>query len=459
MLSRDVLRTEYRGVDDRLTEWRRVSLWRQRRLEELAQLPAPGYHERNVIARPGCTVRVDSFLGTTNTLDAAAAWAAPDRLEVAGFPFRREVSPHPTLELLRQRYALDAVAGGGGDLERAIRLRSWVKSRWPHLLPLANPPYNGLAILDRAACGETFICMHYSVTLVHCCLALGIQARIVNLHRGIAESYRIGEEAATEPPVDEHATVEVWCRELGRWTMMDPDFDCHYERGGEPLSAWEIHRAFVDAELAEITVRRGPGSAAWDSLGSDYLARTLPSYYAHVSLLMRNDFLSDPDGPVPVLHPVDDRTPPILWYRGEDMRLRRDLLGPLVVATPHTDMTPLLTDGNLESGWASSDEAREHWADATLTAATSIGLVALHWPEWRGRWRTSRAYRLEGRASGTWELLADVRDNSERPWTVHEIEPRPLTALRIRQSPGGGFVEHENRLWLTQVECLEKTEV
>ena len=449
----------YRGIEERLAAWRRASLWRQRRLDELAQVPDPGYHERNLLARPGARVRVDGFLGTINTDDAAAAYAPPERLEVAGFRFARERSPHPTLELLRERYELEAVAGEGGDFERAVRLCDWVKSRWPHVLPLANPPYDGLVILDRAARGETFICMHYSVTLVHCCLALGLQARVVNLHRGIAESYRIGEESAADPPVDEHVTVEVWCRELDRWVMIDPDFDCHYERGGEPLSAWQIHRAFLDGEVDALEVRRGPGSRAYDSLGEEFFARTLPSYYAHVSLLMRNDFLSDPDGPVPALHPTDERTPPILWYRGDDLRLRRDLLGPLVVANPYTDATPLLADGNLESGWASSDEPREHWVEATLADEAPVGLVVLHWPEWRDRWRTSRAYRLEGRVAGIWELLAEVRDNPERPWTVHELDPRPLTALRIRQLPGGGFPEHENRLWLTQVECLERTEV
>lgn len=459
MVSRNAVRRGYREVEERLAEWRRASLWRQRRLDELAQVPDPGYHARNLLARPGVSVRVDGFLGTINSDDPGAAYAPPERLEAAGYAFGREQPEHPVLERLRDRYRLDEVAGGGGDLERAIRLRDWVKSRWPHVLPLSNPPYDGLVILDRAARGETFICMHYSVTFVHCCLALGIEARVVNLHRGVAESYAIGHEAAAEPPVDEHVTVEVWCRESGRWAMLDPDFDCHYERHGAVLSAWEIHRAFVDGELDAIEARRGPGSAAYDELGQVFFARTLPSYYAHVSLLMRNDFLSDPDGPVPALHPTDASTPPILWYRGEDMRLRRDLLGPLVVATPYTDRTPLLSDGNLESGWASSDEPREHWVEATLAEPAEVAVVALHWPEWRSRSRTSRAYRLEGLVDGIWELLAETRDNPERPWTAHELEPRRLAALRIRQPRGGGFEEHENRLWLTQVECLERTEV
>ena len=190
-------------------------------------------------------------------------------------------------------------------------------------------------------------------------------------------------------------------------------------------------------------------------LGDDWYETTLTTYYAHVSLLLRNDFLSDPDGPVPVLHLVDEATPPILWYDGEDMRLRRDLLGPLVVAKPYTDRTPLLTDGNLESGWASADTAAEHWVEVTLPEAATVCCVALHWPEWRARLQTSRSYSLEGLVDGAWQTLAEVESNPERPWTAHAIEPAAtLAAVRIVQPPGGGSSEHPNRLWLSQVECL-----
>jgi hypothetical protein len=241
--------------------------------------------------------------------------------------------------------------------------------------------------------------------------------------------------------------------------MLDPDFDCYFERGGEPVSAWQIHQALVESRLGELVVRRGPGAEAYASLGADFYERTLPTYYAHVSLLLRNDFLSDPDGPVPVFHPVDEWTPPIIWYRGEDLRLRRDLLGPLVVATPYSDTTPLLGDGNIESGWASSDEAREHWVEITFPEPVAVATVALHWPEWRSRSRTSRAYRLEGRSAGVWRALADVRDNPERPWTAHDVDLAPIDAVRIVQPPRGGSAEHPNRLWLSQVECLPAGEV
>ena len=441
---------EYRSAEDRLDEWRRASLWRQRRLDELAQIRNPDYHGRNLAAQPGASVRVDSFLGTINSDDVDAAYAPPEDVEAGGYRFRREDPAHPTLAELRSRYSLDEVAGAGDDLTRATRLRVWLKGRWPHRLPLSNPPYDGLVILDRAAQGEAFICMHYSVALVHCCAALGIDARVVNIHRGIAETYPIGEEGAAG--VDEHVTTEVYCRELERWVMLDPDFDCTFELRGEPLSAWGIHRAHVRGEPVESV--EGPGAAEYASLGHDWYEATLSTYYAHVSLLLRNDFVSDPEGPVPVLHLVDEATEPILWYAGEDMRLRRDMLGPVVVAKPYTDRTPLLTDGSLESAWASDDAERDHWMEVTLPADEPVGRIALHWPELRSRFQTSRAYRIEGLVDGDVRTLLEVESNPERPWTSHDLEPAAVSPIRVVQPPGGGSPEHPNRFWLSQIELL-----
>jgi len=455
MVSIENRQSEFRNEDDRLAQWRRAALERQRRLDELPSVPDPGYHDRNVAAQPGVTVRVDSFLGSINTDDVDSAYAAPDRVTAGGFAFRVEQSPHPRLEELRKRFGLDEIAGDGSDLERAIRLRSWIKSVWAHAQPWRLPAYDGLLILDRASRGvESFICMHYSVTLIHCCLSLGIQARLINLHRGIAESYPIGDEATADPPVDEHVTAEIWSREFEKWVMVDTDFDCSFERVGVPQSAWDLHNAAMAGEKQAVEVLKGPGAAAYDSLGADFYTGTMLDYYAHVTVLMRNDFLSDPDGPIPALHLTDAVTEPILWYRGEDMRLRTDLLGPMVVANPYTERTPLLTDGNLQTGWASEDRPEQHWVEILLPDGVEVSRIALHWPEWRHHYRTSRGYAIEGLAEGDWTILCEVDGNPERAWSAHDIEPRALEGVRIVQPRGGGFPDHPDRLWLTQVELF-----
>lgn len=452
----------YRHFEERLAEWRHEILTRMGRHDELAALPTfPRY---DLAHEEGVSVVVDSFLGTANPDDSADVWfevidAASGKLATRTLPFAVESPEHPVLAELRRRFDLERIAGEGTDVERAIRLRDWIKSLFPHAIPYRMPEWNALLILDRGSRGvEHFICLHYSVSLVQCCLALGMQARMVNLHRGISDSYCVGDEAAVDPPVDEHVVAEVWSSDLGSWVMIDTDFDCHYERHGRAVSAWDIHRAFVEGKLGELTPRRGPHSASFNAYGEElsdddlFFAERLPSYYAHVSVLMRNDFLSDPDGPVTVAHVTDEATPPILWHRGSDHRLQPHFLGPVVVAQPWRDTIPVLTDGNLRTGWASADGG-DHFVEVRLAGPRVLGRAVLHWPEYALAYRSSRSYRMEGRRDGgDWEPLVEVTDGPELPYVVHDLEPTILSAVRVVQPAGGGSTGYADRLWLNQVE-------
>ncbi len=452
----------YHDLQERLASWRREILVRMDRADELAVLPR--WPRRNLAAE--AVVTVDSHLGTVNTADRGAIEIrvedpAGGVVRPTTIPFAVEAADHPVLRQLRERFDLDAVAGDGTDLERMVRLRDWIKSLFPHYIPYRMPEWNALVILDRGARGvERFICVHYSVALVQCALALGLQGRVVNLHRGIAADYRIGDEAVADPPVDEHVVAEIWSREVGGWVMMDTDFDCHYERDGRPASALDIHDAFVSGRVEELTPRRGPHSQSFTALAedigddSDFFARELPSYYAHVSVLMRNDFLSDPDGPVTIAHLVDEHTEPILWHRGSDNRLQPHLMGPVVVATPWTDRVALLTDGVLTTSWASTDAPVPHQVELAWERPLEIARVVLHWPEHAGTYRTSRRVHLVADHGHGWSDLTTVEIDPEAPFTVVDLDPVSLVALRVRQEPGDGSTGFPDRLWLTQVVVL-----
>lgn len=456
---------DYRTLEERLAEWRTEILTRMDREDELSVLPS--YPRVNLAREAGVTVRVESCLGTVNPLSADAVYydvtaPAPD----GAVPFASEDPDHPTLAELRRRFPLAEVAGEGTSVEKAVRLRDWIKSLFPHHIPYRMPEWNALLILDRGSRGvEHFVCVHYSVSLVQCCLALGIPARMINLHRGISDSYRVGDEAIADPPVDEHVVAEIWSSEQGGWAMMDTDFDVHYERDGQALSAWEIHRAFADDELAKIEPRRGPHSLSFNAYGErlpdedEFFATKLPAYYRHVTVLMRNDFLSDTDGPVTMAHPVDETATPILWHRGSDNRLQPHLMGPVVVAQPWTDVTPVLTDGNRRTGWASADLAYPHTVEVALAGPRLLGRAVLHWPEYRLRYHSSAVYRLETRDGddGAWEPWIDVTDGAETPYSVHDAPARRATHVRLTQPAGGGSADFPDRLWLTQLELYAPT--
>lgn len=453
----------YRDIEERVDEFRAEIVARMVRPDDWRPR---GLGDRiNLAAERGSLVRVDSFLATKNTanVDDVYVKVMDGRVEAGAIPFTVEPADHSALAALRERFDLVRVAGDGDDLTRAIRVQDWIKSLFSHRVPWRMPEWNALVILDRGRRGvENFLCIHYSVSLVQCCLALGIQARMINLHRGIADTFEIDDAAWVDPPLDEHVVAEVWSTELGKWVMLDVDFDVHYQSGDTPLSAWEIHQAFVDGQLSSLTCRRGPHSTAFTAWGdalaeAEFFSLTLPAYYAHVSVLMRNNFFSDPDGPVTVAHLVDEATEPILWHGGSDLRLQPHLMGPVVVAQSYRDTVKVLTDGNRRTGWASDDSSAEHWVEIRLAGPRSIGRIALTWPEYATLYRTSTRFSLEAEVDGTWQTLADVEREIEAPFTVHDVGPVTASAVRLRQPAGGGSREHPDRLWLNQIEILGPT--
>lgn len=374
-------------------------------------------------------------------------------------PFGWEEFDRPQLRTLRQWYGLDEVISkAASDLERVVRLRDWVKSRWDHEQPITSPPWDALYMLERVEKGiEAFYCVHYSVAFMQCCLSLGIPARLVNLHQGIAPADFDRRRAVFEPPdlpVFEHVVNEVWLDDLGRWVMMDVDFDIHYERGGVPLSALEIHQVLLADELGTLQVREGLLAHKLKKDETDYQLH-LPTYYAHFSVFWRNDHLSDPKGPTRILHWIDDSTPPILWWEGSDLRHRPQIIGPAIVAWPYTDTTPRLTDGNVDTCWASSEEPVPHWVELHWPGPVTLSQVVVDWAEcWRRYW-TSTRYRLQVRQDGEWHDVLEVTDNRETACNRHSFSTVQADGLRLWQPVGGGPSERPHLLWLAEIEVYE----
>lgn len=375
---------------------------------------------------------------------------------VPSVPFQWEDLVHPRLRTLRQKYRLDQVVEGApSDLDRVVRLRDWVKSRWDHEQPISLPPWDALHILERVEKKiEAFFCVHYSVTFMQCCLSLGIPARLINLHRGIApaDAARGGNrETCGLPPCDEHVVNEVWLDDLGRWAMMDVDFDLHYEREGLPLSALEVHQALLAGELGELTVREGP-LAHKLKIDERYYQFHLPTYYAHFCVFWRNNHLSDPEGPTQVLHWVDEQTPAMLWWEGSDLRHRPHLIGPVAVSWPYSQATPRLTDGNVATCWASEETPSPHWVELRWPRPVTFSQVVVDWAEcWRRYW-TSTTYHLQVWQEGGWRDLVQNSDNREAAYTHHSFPPVETDRLRLWQPVGGGPVERPHLLWLAEIE-------
>ncbi len=171
-------------------------------------------------------------------------------IRVGGTPFVYQ-APSPRLKLLRERYKLDAViAPGKTEMEQLMLLRYWVRNQWHTAWgghPAAwMPPWDALIILesrDRPDC--LTMCTHYAAVYTQCCLALGWNARHCIL--------------------DHHCTAEVYVNQYDKWVMLDAgnssqraDVGLHFERGGVPLSALELHQAHRTGNTAGITVHFTP---------------------------------------------------------------------------------------------------------------------------------------------------------------------------------------------------------
>ncbi|HEY7157310.1 MAG TPA: hypothetical protein VH575_25375 [Gemmataceae bacterium] len=155
--------------------------------------------------------------------------------------------PSPRLKLLREKYKLDKViAPGKTEMEQLMLLRYWVRNQchrgWASHPALWVPPWDTLLILesrDRPDC--LVMCTHFSCMFTQCCLALGWNARHCIL--------------------DHHCVSEVWVDQHRKWVMMDTgnsaeraDVGLHFERGGVPLSARELHLLHRGGKTEDVQV-------------------------------------------------------------------------------------------------------------------------------------------------------------------------------------------------------------
>jgi hypothetical protein len=163
--------------------------------------------------------------------------------------------PSPRLKYLREHYKLDQViAPGKTEMEQLMLLRYWIRNQWHTAWgshPAAwMPPWDTLIILESRDQPDCLtMCTHYGCVFTQCCQALGWDARHCIL--------------------DHHCVSEVYVRQHDKWVMMDTgnsaeraDVGLHFERGGVPLSARELHLAERSGKTDGITVHFTPAKLA-----------------------------------------------------------------------------------------------------------------------------------------------------------------------------------------------------
>ena len=206
-------------------------------------------------------------------------WNVP---EVARSSHHFSYLPYETKrgELFRSRWKLDAVtAGATSEFDRFVRLSAWTRQQWENGWNMGAidfcPPWDGMVILELASRQLSLgMCTHYTTVFVHACAALGLIARTLVIRC--------------------HCVAEVWSEEYDKWVMIDTGGDSndetkatyYYARDGVPMSALEIHDAWVRRDFDGVAIE--PEYAA-KRFENDLISRM--QLFERFCIQLRNDEL------------------------------------------------------------------------------------------------------------------------------------------------------------------------
>ena len=157
----------------------------------------------------------------------------------------------PRTAQLREAYRLDAVVSGfDTEFQAQCALKRWVRTRWNHGWSLSyNKVTDALDILREADRGEQFNCGFYNRVFVECARALGWVARPVSIgvqDNAFPRGHNVGNVG--------HSVPEIWSNQYRKWIILDPDLNVHYQRDGMPLSALELHDAWLSHDTEAVAM-------------------------------------------------------------------------------------------------------------------------------------------------------------------------------------------------------------
>ncbi|MBI4552170.1 MAG: transglutaminase domain-containing protein, partial [Candidatus Latescibacteria bacterium] len=231
-----------------------------------------------------------------------------DDLVPGSYPFAYQLTDEPRLTILRERWRLDhVVAGAKTEFEKFLRLKRWTRQQWEDGWNRGTlqfvPPWDALVVLELASQQLSLgMCTHYASTFVQACLSLGLQARVCI--------------------ITSHCVAEVWSNEHRKWVMIDPgcDFDDgrkgtrHFERHGVPMSALDLHKAFVHDDFDGVAEVNDP-----EQFGNS--VRENAALYRQFCTTLRNNFLTSLYPEEPEHGAVSYTYDGHVWYESSAMPL------------------------------------------------------------------------------------------------------------------------------------------
>ena len=134
-------------------------------------------------------------------------------------------------QLRSQEKLDDVIAKGKTEFARQVLLMDWAHRRiklfGQPTKPEAKKPLDILKAVDE---GHAFNCGYYARLLREALRSVGYVARSVGL-----------KGSKSDGNGTEHAIVEVWSNQAGKWFVLDPTLNVYFVKG-VPLNAWEIRK-------------------------------------------------------------------------------------------------------------------------------------------------------------------------------------------------------------------------
>ncbi|WP_159105834.1 transglutaminase family protein [Ideonella sp. B508-1] len=146
-------------------------------------------------------------------------------------------SSNSYLIALKMQYELnEVVKGRTSDFERVLSIAHWTSTRWRHNGENTPQHSDPISILDEATTGKQFRCVEYAIVLAGALGAVGYPARVVGLMMADVETRSSGAG---------HVVTEVYLADLGKWVMVDGQWDVVPLVSGVPASAAELAQAIT----------------------------------------------------------------------------------------------------------------------------------------------------------------------------------------------------------------------
>lgn len=143
---------------------------------------------------------------------------------------------------------LELIKNAKNDTEKALLIMDWTHHQWEHNGSNTPSKPDALTILAEARQGKKFRCVEYGTVLSSALLSVGMKARQVGLQTRDVEKTRLGAG---------HVLAEVWLADLGKWALIDGQFNLMPTRDGVPLNAVELQNAIVQKQPFQLVNKTG----------------------------------------------------------------------------------------------------------------------------------------------------------------------------------------------------------